>query len=230
MSSEFSSFNRQPGKAEIGRAPAARGGSSLYVIFGGAVLLAAMIGGGIVYFLTSPGAPQQAAASNAPAANAPAARPAAGGNQAAAPAGPVQWTNTGTFGSWQVRCQTGSGAPKICTAVLEVIDSKNKQVLMAWVIGPDQKGGMQTVLQTPSGVLVGNGIDMKLTNAPVRHINYLSCLPQQCTAVTPMDEAFLKETLAAPKADITVYAANGKSLAFGIPVTGIDKALAAIKK
>lgn len=227
MSSEFSAFNRQPGKAEAVR-PKAAGGASLYALFGGAVLLAAMIGGGIVYFVTSPGTPNQAVANNAPAGAQQAARGGGNGNGNQAANGPVQWDTVGTFGSWQVRCQKNNN--KICTAVLEVIDNDKKQVLMAWLIGPDQRGGLQTALQTPSGVLVGNGIDIKLANAPARHLNYLSCLPQQCTAVSPMDEAFIKEALAAPKADVTVYAANGKSLAFGIPVTGIDKALAAIRK
>ena len=138
--------------------------------------------------------------------------------------------SSGTFGSWQVRCQNGNAATKLCTAVLEVVDNKSKQVLMAWIVGPDPKGGLQTVFQTPSGVLVGNGIDIKIANAATRHLNYMSCMPQQCTAVAPMDEAFVKEALAAPKADVTVYAANGKAVAFGIPVTGFDKALAAIRK
>jgi hypothetical protein len=33
-----------------------------------------------------------------------------------------------------------------------------------------------------------------------------------------------------PKANVVLYASNGKSLDFGIPLTGFDKAVAAIRK
>jgi hypothetical protein len=45
-----------------------------------------------------------------------------------------------------------------------------------------------------------------------------------------MNDAFVKEMMAAPKADVSLTAMNGQTLNFGIPVAGIDKALAAIKK
>ena len=45
-----------------------------------------------------------------------------------------------------------------------------------------------------------------------------------------MNGAFVKEVVAAPKADVTLTAMNGRTLNFNLPVTGLDKALAAIKK
>lgn len=78
--------------------------------------------------------------------------------------------------------------------------------------------------------MVSAGIDIKRGTAAARHVNYLSCGQQGCTAATPMDDAFIKETAAAAKGDIVLYAANGRSLDFGIPTTGFDKAVAALKK
>lgn len=45
-----------------------------------------------------------------------------------------------------------------------------------------------------------------------------------------MDDAFVKEATGSAKATVTLYAADGKSLDFGIPVNGLDKAIAAIRK
>ena len=78
--------------------------------------------------------------------------------------------------------------------------------------------------------MVSSGVSVKLGNAAARKINFQSCAAQQCTAVAPMNDAFVKEVSGAEKADVTVTALNGQTLNFGIPVAGLDKALAAIKK
>jgi invasion protein IalB len=148
----------------------------------------------------------------------------------------MAWTTVATYGSWQVRCQNskdgkdGKAGAKSCAAVLELIDNKTKRTVMAWIVGPDGKGALQTVFQVPTGVMVSSGLDLKLGAAAARHIAYLICLPQQCTAAAPMDNAFVKDALAAQKADVVLYSWDGKNLDFGIPVTGLDKAVAALRK
>jgi invasion protein IalB len=124
----------------------------------------------------------------------------------------------------------GTNAPAPVEAWLEVINQQSKQVMIAWIVGPDNKGALQTLFQTPTGVRVAAGVDVKLGNAAARHVNYITCLPRQCTAGMPMDDAFVKDTIAAQKADVTLYAPDGKGINFGIPVIGFDKAVAAIKK
>jgi len=229
MSNDYSNFDRRSGRVDPARRRASN--SSLYLTLGGSAVLAALVGGLVVYELMAPRVP---AADNV--ASIPVAPPAASQAQpssAPAPAptaAPVSWTNVATYGSWQVRCQNGSAPKRLCTAVLEVIDNKSKNVLMAWIVGPDSKGALQAVFQTPTGVRVGSGIDVKLGAGKARHVNYLSCVTQQCTAAAPMDDAFVKEATGSAKATVTLYAADGKSLDFGIPVNGLDKAIAAIRK
>jgi len=222
MSGDFSNFGRQPVKT--GNATAAlAGGASLYLMFGGAVVVAAATGALIAFVLMrSPGAAQQSLPINGTQAAA-----AQAGN-AAAPA-PPQWTKVATYGSWEVRCQNSNASNKVCAAWLEIVNQQNKQVMMAWIVGPDDKGALQTIFQTPTGVRVAAGLDVKLGNAAARHINYITCLPRQCTAGIVMDDAFVRDTVAAQKADVTLYAPDGKGINFGIPVTGFDKAVAALK-
>jgi invasion protein IalB len=199
-------------------------GLNLYVLFSAAVAIAAAAGALVVFLLlrSSPLEQQQATA------NRPAARTqAAQGTNAPAP---VEWTKVATYGSWEVRCQNPNLNTKVCAAWLEVINQQSKQVMIAWIVGPDNKGALQTLFQTPTGVRVAAGVDVKLGNAAARHVNYITCLPRQCTAGMPMDDAFVKDTIAAQKADVTLYAPDGKGINFGIPVIGFDKAVAAIKK
>jgi len=168
----------------------------------------AMIAGGVVFLLAAAGGAYYVGTLNS---SAPAPR------------------TVGTFGSWEARCATPPGrTAQICTAVLQVVNNQNKNVLMSWIVGPDDKGALQTVFQTPTGVMIGNGVDVKVDNAAVRKISFQACGPQQCTATGPMNDAFIKEISGADKANITLTAANGQALNFGIPVGGFDKALAAI--
>jgi invasion protein IalB len=224
MSGEFSNFGRQPAQPGNARANLG-GGTSLYLVFGGAVVVAAATGALIAFMLKrSPGGAQQSLPVNPPNAT----QAAAAQGNAAAPAEP-QWSKVATYGSWEVRCQNPSASTKVCAAWLEIVNQQNKQVMMAWIVGPDNKGALQTIFQTPTGVRVAAGLDLKLGNAAARHVNYINCLPRQCTAGVAMDDAFVKDTIAAQKADVTLYAPDGKGINFGIPVTGFDKAVAAIK-
>ena len=227
MSNDHSNFDRRPGGVDPTMRRASNG--TLYLTLGGSALLAALLGGLVVYELMTPRTAAPDIVASIPAA-APASLPAQPSSAPAPAAAPVSWTNVATYGSWQVRCQNGSAPKKLCTAVLEVIDKQSKNVLMAWIVGPDSKGALQAVFQTPTGVRVGSGIDVKLGAGEARHVNYLSCVTQQCTAAAPMDDAFVKEATGSAKATVTLYAADGKSLDFGIPVNGLDKAIAAIRK
>jgi invasion protein IalB len=201
-----------------GRGPGAKAG--LFFLVGAVLLVAVAIGAYFVGMTRAP-APQPWAANAAP--------PPVPTSPAAPPTQP--WTRIGTYGSWEARCATLPGATtRLCTAVLEVVDNKTKGVLMTWIVGPDDKGGLQSVFQTPTGIMVSSGVDVKLGNAAAHKINFQSCAPQQCLAAAPMNNAFVKEVVTAPQADVTLTAMNGRTLNFNLPVTGLDKALAAIKK
>ena len=216
MSNDVSNM-RTPGRPDQLRRKTTDG-PGLYIVFGAAVLVAAIVGGLVVYFAVS-GLQNRAAA--------PVAAQAAGNQAANQPAQPqVAWKTTATFGNWQVQCQEQNA--KACRAMLQVL--KDKQVIMAWVVGTDGKGALQNVLQTPTGVMVSAGIDFKAGSAASRHANFVACGPQACTAAAPMDDAFVKDLSGAQKTDVVLYAPNGQSVDFGIPTSGLDKAIAALKR
>jgi invasion protein IalB len=204
--------------------------TGLYWVFGGSVLLAAIFGGLVVFFLMRAQAGGPAAQPAVQSAQSQATGQAAtAASQPAAPgqAAPPVWQTVATYGSWQMRCQQAN--PKQCSALLEVVDKKTRQVLFAWVVGVDNKGALQTLIQTASGVLVSSGIDIKMGTA-VHHVNFATCIVQGCSAATVMDAAFVNDMLKTPKADVVIYAANGRSLDFGLPMAGFDKVMAALQK
>ncbi len=143
----------------------------------------------------------------------------------------TQWLTEATYGSWQLRC-LGAGhtnGQKMCSAVLEVVDQKSKQVLLTWVIEHQDEDRMASVIQTPTSVSLQPGVRLQLGEGTPRQINYVNCLPQRCTATALMDKKFIEEAASNQKAMITIFAINGQSIQFGIPINGLDEALSSVR-
>jgi len=86
-----------------------------------------------------------------------------------------------------------------------------------------------SVLQTPTGVAIGPGLELQPEKAGKRKLSYDSCEPNRCTSSITMDAALLREMTAAPNAQVAIYAVNGQSVQFNIPIKGFDKATAHLR-
>lgn len=144
---------------------------------------------------------------------------------------PSLWVKTESFGPWDIKCRKSEKAAqqKLCVAVLEVVETKSQQTLLAWLVGYDGAGKLTTTLHTLSGVQVARGLDLELEGTPVRHLAYGACAPRGCDASTPMDSAFLKAALKTESAKVTIYSIEDKVLNFDIPIGGLDKAIDALR-
>lgn len=156
---------------------------------------------------------------------APAAQPA----QPAAPSAPRR-TETINYDSWVVTCTdtVEKGSSKACNGILRVIDSKSGQALFAWVIARDNEGALRTVLNTPTGVLVQKGVELKFGSSQPGVVPYVACTPQQCEASIVMVDAMLRDARANEKATATIRAVDGRNINFEMSIKGIDKVLAAV--
>jgi invasion protein IalB len=155
-----------------------------------------------------------------------------------------QRTETIVYDSWTVTCQEGGTAKKTCVATLQVLDKDRRLVLLSWQIGFDKSSRLTTAIQIPTGLAVKdekqqrvsggisikNGVSLKLGTSAVRQLAFLTCAPQQCEASAPMDDAFMKDLGAATTATATVNTADGHPVPFEIPLKGIDKVLASLRR
>jgi invasion protein IalB len=149
--------------------------------------------------------------------------------EAAAPASPPR-TETVTYDSWTVTCRDTVDAKtkKVCSGMLQIADQKSGQVLLVWIIGRNTEGALLSVLRSPTGVLVQNGVELKIGGGAVRKLSYTSCDARQCEASVPMDEALSRDASAAQEAVITIYVSDGRGVSFNVPLKGADKAIAAL--
>jgi invasion protein IalB len=147
------------------------------------------------------------------------------------PAGP-QRIETVIYDSWRVICRdiVGVKGKKNCSAMLQVVEPKQKQVVFTWVLGYDNKGTLTAVFQTPVGVQLLRGLELKLGTAQARKVSFITCSSRVCEAVTPLNAVLLKEAMSAPTAVATAYAMNGRGVQFNINMKGFDKAIEALQQ
>jgi invasion protein IalB len=143
------------------------------------------------------------------------------------------------FDHWVVSCQD-VGGKSACSGNLRVL-GPDKRPIAIWQIGSDKDGRLVNVIQVPtglaikskegkvsSGILMKNGVEMKLGSAAVRHLNYVACNQQLCEAAAPIDDAFVKEAAGAASSTVTVFTSDGTPVPLTFPSAGLDKALAAV--
>lgn len=168
--------------------------------------------------------PQPAESSKAGAANQPAQPPQG------TPLRSEQFTQD----SWVVSCVETSGAriKKTCTAVQQLVDTRQKAPVFAWVIGRTPDGTLTNVFQTPTGLLLQRGVEFKVGDTAVRRAHFVVCTTQRCEASLPMDDSIVRDAKASPAgtAVASVTAADGRTVNFSLSMRGFDKVLAALGK
>lgn len=176
--------------------------------------------------------PPRAVPKGSPAAPAPKAEPPA----AAAQAPPAQPMPTRTeiqhFESWTVTCNefTEGSHTRSCAAVLQILQQDTNQTVFAWTIGMDNAKQMVTILQTPTGVAIAPGVELRVGKSAARKISFASCDPGRCIATIPMDAALVRELTAAPTVEAVIQGSQGNTVQFTIQMKGFDKAIAALSK
>lgn len=164
----------------------------------------------------------------------PAAPAAASGDAStAAPGQPVPVrTEILNFENWAVTCREFAETPKKrnCAAQLQVSQQGGGNVVLVWTVGPNEENKIVGLLQTPTGVSIAPGVELKLGSAAPRKFPFATCDTGRCTALVPIDPAIVREMTATPNAEVTVHAPNGAGVQFSFAVKGFDKAYAELTR
>ena len=134
------------------------------------------------------------------------------------------------FENWVVTCREFLAPKKRdCAALLQVNQANNNQTIFTWTFGLDATNHPIAVLQTPTGVMIGPGVELRLEKAQPRKVPYTACDNGRCTATMTVDSNLVRDMMAAANAEIVIQAVNGSKLQFNIPLKGFDKAYPALR-
>ena len=134
--------------------------------------------------------------------------------------------------NWVVTCREfAEGKRKrICSALLQITQSGTNNIVLAWTMGQDDENRMTSVLQTPTGVLIAPGAELRLGKAAPRKLAYTMCDNGRCTVTSPVDNTLVRDITAAGEAEVVIQAANGSNVQFKFPLKGFDRAYAEISR
>jgi invasion protein IalB len=155
----------------------------------------------------------------------------------AAPAKPAESTapvrtETIVYDNWVVTCRdrVEKSSKRVCSASMQITDSKSKRVILVWQIGQDPAGVPTYLVRTPLGVRLKDGVQITAEGGKPRKVDYAACDQRGCEAVGPFEDAFGKELSGAREATATFMLANGNTVNVKLPLTGIAKALPALRR
>ncbi|MEN6542639.1 invasion associated locus B family protein [Parvibaculum sp.] len=141
-----------------------------------------------------------------------------------------RWEKTANFGVWELRCRKDAPASaKGCFGILEVKDTKQGKIVLAWVVGRNGRGEIGMTVQTPGGVLLSRGVEISLDQGKPEKLVYESCSQRGCLASAPLTDDFVARAKAAGKSKLAIVGLNGKTTTFAIPMEGFDKLVAGVK-
>jgi invasion protein IalB len=167
-------------------------------------------------------------------AQAPAASPQAA-PQPAPQAGatlPAQRTETINFDNWILTCREFlDGAKKrSCAATVAVQRSENGQTVFALSVQFNDQAKLSASIQTPTGVAITPGVELKFDKTTARKAAFEFCEPSRCVASLAADSAFIRDASAAGTIALSVQSSEGKPVNFEFPIKGFDKAYAKMIK
>jgi invasion protein IalB len=203
------------------------------------------------WFCTLPAAPAEGvrvaqAAPNPPPARAPrmpttgqvtptpAAVPSGQVPAAQAPAPPQVPTRTEilNFENWAVTCNEFAESPKAkrCSALLQILQQNTNQIVFTWTVAMDDRKQLVAVMQTPTGVVIPPGVELRVGKLPSQKIPFASCDPGRCIATTTVDANLLREMTTSPTAEAVIQGSQGNTVQFTIQLKGFDRAYAVLSR
>ncbi len=142
--------------------------------------------------------------------------------QGAAPAGvqagqggPVR----GTYGDWQMRCETLPGSPNEQCALVQTVSAQDRPNVGLLVIAfrtADQRTNMLRVI-APLGVLLTQGLGLRIDEQNIGATDFVRCVPNGCIADARLNDELLGKLKAGKSATFIIFQTPEEGI--GIPVS-----------
>jgi invasion protein IalB len=151
--------------------------------------------------------------------------------QAPAPQVPTR-TEILNFENWAVTCNEFADSPKAkrCSALLQILQQNTNQIVFTWTVAMDDRKQLVAVMQTPTGVVIPPGVELRVGKLPSQKIPFASCDPGRCIATTTVDANLLREMTTSPTAEAVIQGSQGNTVQFNIQLKGFDRAYAVLSR
>jgi invasion protein IalB len=126
-------------------------------------------------------------------------------------------------GDWELRCETPPGAQKEQCALLQSVaaeDRPNVNLVVILLKTADGKSRLLRVI-APLGVLLPNGLGLKVDQTDVGRAGFVRCLPTGCVAEVIMDDKLLDQLNSGQMATFIIYQTPEEGIGIPLTLTGL---------
>jgi invasion protein IalB len=136
------------------------------------------------------------------------------------------------FENWAVTCNEFADGPrsKRCSALLQILQQNTNQTVFSWTVALDERKQAVATMQTPTGVAIPPGIELRVGKFPAQKIPFASCDTGRCVATMTLDANLLREMTTSLTAEAVIQGSQGNTVQFNIQLRGFDKAYPALSK
>ena len=123
---------------------------------------------------------------------------------------------------WQIRCDTPPGSQgEQCALMQSVVAEDRANVGLTVVVlkTADQKMRLMRVV-APLGVLLPNGLGLKIDQTDIGRAGFVRCLPNGCVAEVVMDENLLKQLRSGQTATFIIFQSPEEGIGFPMSLKG----------
>lgn len=133
------------------------------------------------------------------------------------------------YGDWVYRClKEPGGDGQTCSISQRIAREADKRTIFSWRIMQDGKGGLVSVWQVPSGVLLSRGLELDTGLDKPIVVPFQSCGNSRCQAVAGLAPEFVETLSGLKTVSAKVYLQDGKAVDMPLSADGLAAALGAI--
>ena len=145
-------------------------------------------------------------------------------------AAPAENQRRAKFNDWELRCETPPGAAKEQCALLQSVAADDKPNINLVVITLKTADGKSRLLRViaPLGVLLPNGLGLKVDQADIGRAGFVRCLPTGCVAEVIMDEKLVDQLKNGKTATFIIYQTPEEGVGIPLNLAGFSQGFDAL--
>lgn len=132
------------------------------------------------------------------------------------------------FGDWEIRCEKPAGAASEQCALIQSVVADDKSNINLVVIVLKTSDGKSRLLRViaPLGVLLPNGLGLKIDDTDIGRAGFVKCLSSGCVAEVSMDEKLIDQLKNGKTATFILHQTPDEGIGLPLTLQGFKEAYA----
>lgn len=131
-------------------------------------------------------------------------------------------------GDWEIRCETPPGSSTEQCALIQSVAAEDKANVNLVVVVLKTSDGKSRLLRViaPPGVLLPNGLGLKVDQTDIGRAGFVKCLPSGCIAEVIMEDKLIEQLKNGKTATFIIYLTPDEGIGLPLALAGFKEGFA----